>query len=69
MQALHISSRMKNKIDAEYFCGCWFEYDTSEEVTQSCLYHKKKLLMRSDTKKDFSDNLKPLELSRASIKK
>jgi hypothetical protein len=45
---------MKHKIEAEYECGCWFDYDSSDDVTQSCMYHNLRLLMRSDVKKDFA---------------
>lgn len=63
-------SDVKHKIDCEYACFCWFEFDTSEEVTQSCMYHKGRLLMRSDTKKDFANTkAKPVELSKVPIKK
>jgi hypothetical protein len=53
---------MKHKIEAEYECGCWFDYDSSEQVTQSCIYHNKRLLMRSDVKKDFADKYKSTDL-------
>jgi hypothetical protein len=43
----------QNKIDAEYECSCWIEYDSSEMVLQSCPYHSKRLIMRSDAR-DFS---------------
>jgi hypothetical protein len=43
----------KRKIECSYDCGCWFDYDSSEEVTQSCIYHQKKILTRSDVRKDF----------------
>ncbi len=62
-------SDIKHKIDCEYACFCWFEYDTSEEVTQSCMYHNGKLLMRSDTKKDFANKTKAVEYSKPPNKK
>lgn len=40
-------------IEAEFFCGCWFEFKNSSDVTQSCMYHNKKLVMRSDVRKNF----------------
>lgn len=53
---------MKHKIEAEYECRCWFEYESSEQVTQSCMYHNGRLLMRSDVKKDFADKYKTTDL-------
>lgn len=51
--------RTRSLIEAEFQCGCWFDYNKSEEVTQSCIYHNKKLLMRSDVKNHFSVQSKP----------
>lgn len=46
-------------VECEFACGCWFDFKSSEEVTQSCMYHNGKLLMRSDVKKHFAEKQKP----------
>ncbi len=49
--------KFKRLIDCEYACfdcySCWFEFETPEEVTQSCMYHNGRLLMRGDVMKTF----------------
>ncbi len=54
------SYRPKETIDCHYDCQCWFEFKSSEEVTQSCIYHNKRLIMRSDVKKHFDNNYKKI---------
>ena len=44
---------LKVTIEAEFLCGCWFDFENKEEVTQQCMYHNQKLVMRSDVKKMF----------------
>ena len=57
-----------SKIECEFQCGCWFDFDSSEQVTQSCMYHNKRLLMRSDVKSHFAEKSKP-EIKSANYKK
>ncbi len=55
------------KIECEYDCGCWFDFDVSGQVTQSCMYHNKRLLMRSDAKKDFANDKEEVKVFNKSV--
>ena len=48
-----MSKVAEGTIECSYDCGCWFDFKHVNEVTQSCMYHNTKLLMRSDVKKVF----------------